>query len=141
MTFFLARIFPNLDWVNLRIQFECWKIRTRKNFGHFLRSDPSSKKLNRARPKKQYSCFQKWGWRKKSSPERPQKDYFYQLTFLSVIAWREKRKFIQINLLVEIFLFACVLFKQKVCILMHIQHMRAGRWEKNFHPADFWKQD
>ena len=37
---FLVRILPHSDWVSLRIQSECGKIRTRKNFvfGHFSRS-------------------------------------------------------------------------------------------------------
>ena len=50
---FLVRIFPHLDWiqrysVNLRIQPECRKIRTRKNsvFGHFSRSDISIRKYS-----------------------------------------------------------------------------------------------
>ena len=41
--FFLVRIFPEKYVVSLRIQSECWKIRTRKNsiFGHFSRSGTS----------------------------------------------------------------------------------------------------
>ena len=53
----------------------------------------------------------------------------------------KKRKFLRINLQVEIFLFACVFLKRKIYIPTHIRLMRVSRWQNMFHPGDFRKQD
>ena len=73
---------------------------------------------------------------KKSLPGRPQNFFFINLIELSPIFYclnGKKRKFVQINLLVEIFLFVCAFLKQK-----KKNSTYAGRQViKNFSPGRF----
>ena len=110
--------------------------------------------------------FWKCGWQKKSSPGGSQKYFFINLTEFfkqslhlknysnnTFLCWKTKshifyclkgkrRKFIQMNLLVEIFLFVCVFFWNEKCIFSYTFGLcRRVDDKKFFHPADFRKQD
>ena len=98
---------------------------------------PCIQEILNVRPKKNYSCFRKCGWRKKSSPGRLQIFFFlsifkgYPLFLFSFVCF---------------FLFLFFLF---VWFFLEIKNvypdthlaMQAGEWLKIFHRADFRKKD
>ena len=106
------------------------------------------------RPKKIILLFPEMRVMKKSWPVRSQvthrmhcnasyanSTFLYWKTRSSIFKFLKgkKCKFVRIILLLEIFLFVCVFFWNKKYIFSYTFDF-CGR-VRNFHPADFWKQD
>ena len=109
-----------------RHNLKCWK---KLEFYNILHS---------GQKKKKYSCFRKRGWQEKSSLGRPHFFFFFFLyPFSGAILFFFFSFFYFFCILV--FLLACFFFKISNIYSNTHSTVRAGEWQKIFHPALFWK--